>query len=441
MLNQRLAALRGFLSRWKGYLPPVWFSASFFWTFALCLVVFIGAQARLAYGSTDLSQSVLSLERALAMVVRDHPAVLQRLSELRASEQDLEVAKWQRFPTLSASVSEAISQLNQSNAVLQQPIWTGGRISASIDVAEASRRASGFAILETKQALMADVVTRFFALRQARASRVVAEANIQAHVVLRDMIARRVDATASPEIDRMLASARLASAESDALSYAAAAGRAESALAIALGMDSIGELSFTEPSSKAADPLPSLDEALASSGAIQFLKAQVDVAMAEADLASAEARPQLALAYDRRFGDLLPGQQREQVFVQLEYTPGAGLSSRAAMASARERASAAKQAAEAQALAVSAEVLSLRAELTAKQAQEKAARATVLANSEVVESYLRQYRVGSKSWLDVMNAQRERAQAELNLVGIENDSLSIFYRLRIASGESWESTE
>ena len=150
-------------------------------------------------------------------------------------------------------------------------------------------------------------------------------------------------------------------------------------------------------------------------------------------------RPPLAVAYDRRFGDLRPGQQREQVFIQLEYQPGAGLSARAAMASARERALAAKQAAEAQALAVSAEVLSLQAELRARQAQEKAASAMVAANAQVVESYLRQYRVGNKSWLDVMNAQRERAQAELNLVSIENDLLSIFYRLRIASGEIWES--
>ena len=421
---------------------PFWRAGAFFVPCVpLLLAALLSAMSASAHsqvGGIEFSPE-LSIDDALRIVVSDHPSVQQRLSEVRAAQRDLEVARWQRFPSLSASASEAVSQLNQSNAVLQQPVWTGGRITAAIEVAEAARDASNFAVLETQQALMVEVVTRFFALRQARGSYAVAESNIAAHQALRDMIARRVEATASPEIDQMLAAARLASAESDALSYEAAAGRAESALAIALGLEAIGPLEVAALAPEALSQTPSVDEALASSGSLQLFEAQALQAQAEALRAKAETRPQLAVAYDRRFGDLLPGQQREQVFIQLEYQPGAGLSARAAMASARERALAAKQAAEAQALAVSAEVLSLQAELRARQAQEKAASAMVAANAQVVESYLRQYRVGNKSWLDVMNAQRESAQAELNLVSIENDLLSIFYRLRIASGEIWES--
>ena len=46
-------------------------------------------------------------------------------------------------------------------------------------------------------------------------------------------------------------------------------------------------------------------------------------------------------------------------------------------------------------------------------------RITVRGTEEVVESYLRQYQIGRKGWLDVLNAQRERSQAKAALSDVE----------------------
>jgi adhesin transport system outer membrane protein len=53
------------------------------------------------------------------------------------------------------------------------------------------------------------------------------------------------------------------------------------------------------------------------------------------------------------------------------------------------------------------------------------------ATTSVVESYLRQYAVGKKSWLDVLNAQRESTQARNTLVEYEILYLTSLYRLKV----------
>jgi adhesin transport system outer membrane protein len=59
----------------------------------------------------------------------------------------------------------------------------------------------------------------------------------------------------------------------------------------------------------------------------------------------------------------------------------------------------------------------------------------VEATGSVVESYLRQYAVGKKSWLDVLNAQREATQAKNTLVDYEVLYLTSLYRLKIILNE------
>jgi hypothetical protein len=55
-------------------------------------------------------------------------------------------------------------------------------------------------------------------------------------------------------------------------------------------------------------------------------------------------------------------------------------------------------------------------------------------NAAIVDSFLRQYRVGRKNWLDVMNAQREAVQARYSLADVDAQALSGALRVRIVSG-------
>ena len=52
-----------------------------------------------------------------------------------------------------------------------------------------------------------------------------------------------------------------------------------------------------------------------------------------------------------------------------------------------------------------------------------------------VRSYLRQYTVGRKSWLDVLNAQRELVQAQQALTDHQAMLIMASYRMKILIGK------
>jgi adhesin transport system outer membrane protein len=74
-------------------------------------------------------------------------------------------------------------------------------------------------------------------------------------------------------------------------------------------------------------------------------------------------------------------------------------------------------------------------EAKALEQQVKPARDTLVGADEIVASYLRQFQVGKKTWLDVLNAQREKANSQAALADIEAMLMMAKVRLLILAGE------
>jgi adhesin transport system outer membrane protein len=376
-----------------------------------------------------------SLYGILTQAVADHPSILQRLSENEAAKSDRDDAKWQSYPSLSVSASEATTDISQTNTVIQQPLWTGGRITAAINEAEAGVKSSSHAVVQAEVAILSETIIRFFELHRARESMAIARANVTEHERLYDIIQRRVAAATSPDVDEMLALARLQFAESDAVAFEGAVESAKGVLSQLVGapVSTIVSPEMPAPIMSNRDSL--LEMALDFAPSLSALDAESDRFSAQVDAAKALNRPQIALAYDRRFGDLLPGQEQEQLFLQVEYAPGAGLSARSSIAAARARERGAKLAVDAERRSITTQLDITWSELQAAYKQKVPAKRLVEATSEVVDSYLRQYTVGRKSWLDVLNAQREATQAKYTLVNTETSIMSAHYRLQVLLGQ------
>jgi adhesin transport system outer membrane protein len=376
-----------------------------------------------------------SLYGILTQAVADHPSILQRLSENEAAKSDRDAAKWQSYPSLSVSASEATTDISQTNTVIQQPLWTGGRITAAINEAEAGVKSSSHAVVQAEVAILSETIIRFFELHRARESMAIARANVAEHERLYDIIQRRVAAATSPDVDEMLALARLQFAESDAVAFEGAVESAKGVLSQLVGapVSTIVSPEMPAPIMSNRDSL--LEMALDFAPSLSALDAESDRFSAQVDAAKALNRPQIALAYDRRFGDLLPGQEQEQLFLQVEYAPGAGLSARSSIAAARARERGAKLAVDAERRSITTQLDITWSELQAAYKQKVPAKRLVEATSEVVDSYLRQYTVGRKSWLDVLNAQREATQAKYTLVNTETSIMSAHYRLQVLLGQ------
>ena len=144
------------------------------------------------------------------------------------------------------------------------------------------------------------------------------------------------------------------------------------------------------------------------------------------------ALPQVSLRYERAFGGVV---KDDRVYVALGFQSGAGLSSLAVVREAAARREAARSAREAGLREVIEAVSNDWAEFESLQVQSESLRTQVVSTAQVYDSFVRQFAVGRKSWIDVLNAQREASAARYVLADVEWGAVGAAVRLQILTGE------
>ena len=382
----------------------------------------------------EKSYEPLSIDQALSTALETHPLVLSRLGDYEASRSDLNAARWSRFPTISSAAQTALDGLDQTSAGIIQPIWAGGRLSGQVESAFALSEMALADVDDARQIVLTDTAKSFLELIRALIKEDIARSNVVEHQRLFEIIQRRALAATSPDVDVQLADARLSYAKSQELQVVSSRDIARSQLEQLIGI----EVHDIKPPSAPKMTIELLSElessAIAFSPTLRQLRSKSQKLKAEVKVASSVLYPQVSLGYERQFGELLFAQEREQIFLSVEFQPGAGMSARAMTSAANSRLEANRNEIEAAERELRRQVQIAWQEREAARNQLPPSRRLVLATKEVVESYLRQYTVGRKSWLDVLNAQREFVQAEFTLSDYRVLRLNSTYRLQILSG-------
>lgn len=369
----------------------------------------------LALLMTCLSLPALSAEHSfkqlLELALDRHPSILQARSQAQAAGFEVEAAQWGRFPTVSSEL-RSDTGLTQSLAKVEQPVWTGGKLTSRIELSESNLRAAQAGIEEAQFNALSQVATAFFEALRLEQRHQSATANVAEHERLLGLIQRRAQAEISPPADTTLAQARLQQAVSERIQIkkqrdAALTTLAQWTLPLTGGLKAPADIPFVRTPDHMLQ-----DRVLAHSAQRKRLQSQIESAEAQIKLSQSQIYPNLMAGYQHTWAGLVaPGVDRSKAYLSLQFQSGAGLSARSGMQAAASRKDAAQQELETLDRNLSAQVSSAIQELEALQAQLEPAKALLSGTSEVVESYLRQYQVGRKNWLDVLNAQREKTQA------------------------------
>ena len=395
------------------------------------ILICLGVFCLKAIAENHHSVSALSVDDALVLALDSHPLILSAEAQYRAARSDLSVARWSRFPTVGASGQESSTDVKQESTTATMPLWLGGRINAEIDQAKSRRDGSRHGITEAQQTVMLEAVGLFFDHVKAEKKLQIANDNVAEHQRLFEIIERRVKASTSPDVDNMLALARLQSAKSAQIQAKSALDVSRSSLELLVRQPVTTVRSVTD-----AFPLDLTLEQTVSLGlemSPRISRIAVEAKGLDAGIKSAKSAlyPQVSLGYEKRYGELLNGQVEEESFVSVQFTPGAGLSVASSISAAKQRKQSALDNLEAEKRQLRRQINATWSEYTAASFQLAPSKELVRATSSVIESYLRQYAVGKKSWLDVLNAQRESTQAKNTLVDYEMFYLTSLYRLRI----------
>ena len=101
----------------------------------------------------------LSLSEALTFAL-SNPSIEGKRKEVQGASEKYNAAKWQRFPSVSVSTSQAQRSPNNpsgtpvTSVIVEQPIFAGGRIDGNINSAKAKVDAADFALQEVEQDIM-----------------------------------------------------------------------------------------------------------------------------------------------------------------------------------------------------------------------------------------------------------------------------------------------
>ena len=391
------------------------------------------------------AETPTTLPRLIASALREHPSVLAQQAHAQTAKAGLDSAKWQFYPTPSVAIERASASSSDtayagdktvSTFRLQQPLWTGGRLTAGRDKAEAMLQVSESALEEARQQLALKVLQAYGDWLAAHLKVQATEKSLATHTRLHDQVKRRIEQGASSESDLILAMGRLSAVAAEITLVHAQKEIARSRLGQLMGRP-VDEAALT-----AAPALPHpldaglpalLDLAQTGHPAIRKLRAQARVHEAVVEERRAELSPEVYARAERQHGNHSSGNTspENRFFIGLSSRFGAGLSSLSNVEGARAELQAALAEVEQQSRLVSEQVLADYTLHTSSETRLQALRAALKAAGQVAESYDRQFLSGRKSWLDVMNAARELAQTEVQLADIEASEVVVTWRLAI----------
>ncbi|HYI43031.1 MAG TPA: TolC family protein [Sphingomicrobium sp.] len=370
-----------------------------------------------------------ALARAAEQAVRTYPAIAAAQSAIRASGSELSAARWGRFPSVeveAATLDDRIGRIRPGISV-NQPLWSGGRISGNIERAQASTRSAAAQLEETMQDVLLRLAQSYFEIARTIQVEVILKESLDNHQMLIESMERRVAQEVSPRSDLDLAISRAAQVRQELTTTSAQRYAALQRFYELVG-DTNFELGPVPAYSETAHHPPAegaVAEALSCNPSLRRRRAEAEVALAEAKIAKASIYPQLGVlgSYTDANG--------ASVGLSVRAQTSGGLAPLASAEAARSRAQTANlQISVAERETREAVVLDV-VENTSARGRIEASAAAAEAADEVTESFRRQFTLGRRTWLDVMNAVRESNSARIGLTEAKISAMSSAARLRL----------
>ncbi len=387
--------------------------------------------------------SAMRLEDLLQKGLASYPGIQSKLLMQESAQSDVTASKLKFLP--SPSISNQRNRLsnetvagqsaNSTTIGVTQPVFTGGGLVYGYQKASAKLTAADYAVLEAQEDVAKRIIAVYSDWLRSYRKILALEDSVNLHKKFTELIRRRAEAGVASVVDRDLGISRLNQAQADLSSQYSAEKTALASLSEYVG-EPVARKDLT-PNIAQMVSLPVRDEAIqnviSTNPTIKRYTYEAEASEAEAAEVRAAALPQVSFQIQRQTGNpYVPGARGYDLagFV-LQYAPGGGLSSFANASSASNRAKASAQMIETAKREISSSVNADFNEYEFSKLRFESLRNSASLSSLISDSYDRQYLAGRKSWLDLMNAVRERSQTMLALADAEASALLSSQKLQI----------
>lgn len=409
------------------------------WLFKLLLVCFLSSGVMNSAAQPGIGdnggQTKQGLSAAIQATMRYHPAIKGKQAELDASNSLVSSAKAGRYPDLSGQAQTLNNGENTGTLRLRQPLWAFGRIDSAIDQAQAQTVVEHQQFLKVKRELIEDVAVAYAQVRGLTVRVHISENNVQAHERLRQQIEARQQGQLASVADVRLATSRLLRAQGD---YQRLMGERETALTQLQRLTQIEvstELRLLDEQLILPPDIQVQRLAMANNVDVLVKQAQAKVAHWNIKNTQLADAPTLYFQIDQEILDSPHGRDRTQASLVFEArTEGIGFTSRGRSKSARSRYQAAKFDVDSAKNDVRRKLDILLLSRSLQRRLRVSQTSAVAAVEDTLASFIRQYQSGRKSWLDVLNTQREVTQMKQQLALINHEWNTSTLRIAVLIG-------
>ena len=395
-------------------------------------------------------------------MIHQHPQVLIQVQNLKSTGFDIEVSKQAFYPTPSITLERAQSKGGNDPSYsgtpqvaiyrLQQPLWTGGRLSAQQNKAAANQEIEVARLLEVQQGLALKTLqawTEVVNFQRQQAALVKTQIELES---LQAKIERRAEQGQSTQSEVKLSRLRVSMVQ-QLLNQT----KMQEDLAWLRLKQWVPE---AQPLSQATDALlaPSNDsqahlqntenidwDALSTSQSpvALRLKSQLKIQEAELEEKRAAYQPEVYLRAEHQRGNyaFANAQNVNRLFIGVTATTGAGLSMQNQLASLMAKHDSAQHEIALTQRLLSETVQSDVLNLIARQSKAEELKLNLESLQDIQTAWLRQFDSGRKTWIEVMNAAQETMQSQMSLIENDTSMQLSYWRLQIlAFGLArWES--
>jgi adhesin transport system outer membrane protein len=386
------------------------------------------------------SEDICTVEsnQLLKSLINTHPSVKMNSEAVKGAQYKVDSAKWKFYPTPSIDVSYRDSDRYQTTARLDQPLWTGGKLTSSYDIAESQKYEIIFESQETSYKLIENFYNIMQSYLQSKENLIELNEGIQNLNELKEMLERRVEAGVSSVADQELLNSRIKAVNSDIVNtknrYLIAKMQFELLLNEKINCDIIlSPLSFIS--------YPSLEEGvdilLNFHPSLKKIDQKIKTAYFELNNVKSATMPNLNLRAEHTKGSVYTNLDASQniVYATLSISTNAGLSAISNVESARvkiQQISFEKQTAEKDLVD---SFLSDYNNYLISQSRISILESSILSAHNVLESYKRLFIAGKKQWLDLVNASRELMQYKVELSNYIANKKILEYKLALKYGQ------
>ena len=381
---------------------------------------------------------VSSVETLMNASFKTYPSIQASRYIIQGADAQVEGAKWNYFPTPSVDVSQGSGRTG-TTIRLDQPLWTGGKLDAMVDIAQSRKNESEFALDESAYVLMENLLRVLQNYVQADGSIQALEDGKKQLEVFDQMLGRRIEAGVSSLADSELIKSRLSQISADLTVARSKRNTARAQLELLIGGKLECDIEFENNKIiKQAMPLDQMiDQMMKTHPSLKKLSEQIKTAEAEKEKAKAVIWPNVSLRAEHLRGSMYSDQATTDnvLYVAVSMSPGAGLSALSSI-----------QSAESKVLQVQSDKLTKERELSdslmrdfddyhASMDRIDGMSKTIEASQNVLDSYTRLFVAGKRQWLDLVNSSREVTQNKNTLAEIKATLVASAYRLALKHGE------